>query len=66
MIIFDGIQFFTSNTAISIYIVIIAVLIIIIAGTTLVDINKKNKFRRQNKMETLEKEKSGKRHAFLN
>ena len=64
MIIFDGIQFFTSNTAISIYIVIIAVLIIIIAGTTLVDINKKNKFRRQNKMETLEKEKSGKKTRF--
>ena len=64
MIIFDGIQFFTSNTAIAIYIVIIAVLIIIISGTTLVDISKKNKFRRQNKMETMEKEKSGKKTRF--
>ena len=35
MIIFDGIQFFTSNTAISIYIVIIAILIVIIADLIL-------------------------------
>ncbi len=58
------VNFFTSNAAIAVYISIFALLIVVIAFTTLLDIKKKSNFRKQNKLENAEKEKSGKKTRF--
>ena len=64
MLFLDSAQFFTSNAAIAVYIIIVAVLIIIMALVTVIDIKKKHDFRKQNNLETLEKEKTGKNTRF--
>ena len=57
-------QFFTSNAAIAVYIVIFALLIVVISFTTLLDIKKKNEFRRQNNLENAEKMRENKKTRF--
>ncbi|MCR5079370.1 MAG: AAA family ATPase [Bacilli bacterium] len=57
-------EFFTSNSAIAVYIVIIALLVVVIAVATIIDIKKKHDFRKQNNLENVEKEKSGKNTRF--
>ncbi len=57
-------QFFTSNTAIAVYIVIISLLIVVIAFTTIMDIKKKHDFRKLNNLEQMEKEKSDRKTRF--
>ena len=57
-------QFFTSNAAIAVYIVIFALLIVVISFTTMLDIKKKNEFRRQNNLENAEKMRENKKTRF--
>ena len=64
MRIFDSASFFTSNTAVAVYIVIFSLLIVVISFTTILDIKKKNDFRRQNNLENAEKAKEGKKTRF--
>jgi len=59
-----SVTFFTSNAAIAVYIVILALLIAVIAFTTFLDIRKKNQFRKQNNLENAEKEVNGKKTRF--
>lgn len=61
---FDAAQFFTSNAAIAVYVIIVALLIMVIAIVTIIDMKKKHDFRVQNNLETMEKEKSGKTSRF--
>ena len=63
-VILDSTQFFTSNTALAVYIVIIALLVVVISFTTIMDIKKKREFRKQNNLENLEKERSGGKTRF--
>ncbi len=64
MFILGKATFFTSNAAIAVYIVVLALLITVIAFTTFLDIRKKNQFRKQNNLENAEKEANGKKTRF--
>ena len=65
MIIYDDISlFFTSNAAIAVYIIIFSLLVVVISVSTVLDVRKKLKFRKQNNLETLEKEKGKKSTRF--
>ena len=57
-------QFFTSNAAIAVYIVIVSLLIVVIAVTTILDIKKKHDFRKQNNLENLERQKNERKTRF--
>jgi hypothetical protein len=57
-------DYFTSNTAIAIYLVILAALIIVISFTTIFDLKKKNEFKRQSDAERAAADKKAKKARF--
>ncbi len=61
---FDSNNFFTSNTAIAVYVVIVALLILVITISTILDVKKKQEFKRQYNTDQAEKDRKKKMSRF--